>query len=121
MLKMRQGSGSCDRIVRLVAIERTNSAFDLESQPTIGLEIVPAHYHILSRQATGIGIEQKLVRIESVAVLRAIGTVGAIAVDHAGSRIGQIAVPDFIGTFRQIETRDLAAPATGIRVIPGVG
>ena len=34
-----------------------------------------------------------------------------IVVDHAGSRIGQIAVPDFIGTFRQIETPDLAAPA----------
>ena len=58
-----------------------------------------------------IGIEQKLVRVEAMAFLRVIGSVGAIAVDQTGARIGQIAVPDFVGAFRQIETRDFAAAA----------
>ena len=38
---------------------------------------------------------------------------GAIAVDQAGARIRQIAVPDLVGAFRQIKPRDLAA-ARGI-------
>ena len=43
--------------------------------------------------------------------LWSIRTVGAVAVNQTGARIAQIAVPHFVGTFRQVETRDLAAPA----------
>ena len=43
-----------------------------------------------------------------MAVLRLVGAVGAIAVDQAGARVRQVAVPDLVGAFRQVEARDLA-------------
>ena len=58
--------------------------------------------------ALGIGIEQELVMVEAMAVLRLVGPVGAIAVDQAGARIGHVAVPDLVGAFRQLEAHDLA-------------
>ena len=55
----------------------------------------------LAGDAPGIGIEQQLVRVEAMAVLRLVRPVGAIAVDQAGARVGQVAVPDLVGAFRQ--------------------
>jgi hypothetical protein len=48
-----------------------------------------------------------------MAVLRLIGAVHAIAIDHAGPRAGQIAVPHLVGAFRQGEPSHLA-PAGGV-------
>src|ERR1700704_3624261 len=42
--------------------------------------------------------------------VRLVGTIGAITVDQAGARIGQIAVPDLVGVFRHLEALDLAPP-----------
>ena len=59
-------------------------------------------------EAPRIGVEQKLVRIETMTVLRIIGSVGTVAVNQTKARIGEIAVPDLVGAFRQIEARDFA-------------
>lgn len=47
--------------------------------------------------------------IEAMAVLRLVGAVGAETVDCAGVCAGEIAVPDFIGAFRQFEAGELLA------------
>ena len=59
----------------------------------------------------GVGIEQELVRIEAMAVAPARRAVHAIAVDRAGPRVRQKAVPDFVGEFRQLDALDLAFAA----------
>ncbi len=64
--------------------------------------------HIASQRAR-VGIEQQLVMIEPMAVLRRVRSVRAIAIQHAGGRVRQIAVPDFVGVFRQRVARDLMA------------
>ena len=61
----------------------------------------------LAGEAPRIGVEQQLVRIEAIAALRLVGPVGTIAVEQPDLRVRQIAVPDFIGAFRQRERRDL--------------
>ena len=62
----------------------------------------------LAGEAPRVGIEQQLVMVEAMAVLRLVGTIRAITVDQAGARIGQIAVPDLVGAFRHLEALDLA-------------
>ena len=62
----------------------------------------------LAGEAPRIGIEQKLVMVEAMAVLRLVRAIGAITVDQPGARIGQIAVPDLVGAFRHLEALDLA-------------
>src|SRR5580700_5590468 len=62
-----------------------------------------------THKAPRVGIKQKLVGIETVAFLRIVGSVGAVAVNQTKACVGKIAVPDLIGTFRKIETRDFAA------------
>ena len=49
--------------------------------------------------------------IKAMTVLGAVRPMRAIAVNQACSRIGEVAVPDFVGTFRKIETRNFAAAA----------
>jgi hypothetical protein len=44
-----------------------------------------------------------------VAVLRLVGTVNAIAIGRAGPRIRQIAMPDLIRVFRQLDSLQLVA------------
>ena len=56
----------------------------------------------------GIGIEQQLVRIEAVAVLRLVRPVHAVAVELARRDVGQIAVPDIVGALRQRDALELA-------------
>ena len=56
-----------------------------------------------------IGIKQQLVGIEPVSGLWRVGPVHAIAVDGAGPRIRQIAVPDLVGIFGQLDTVELVA------------
>src|SRR3954454_21702744 len=68
--------------------------------------IRPAH---MADQRLGIGIEQKLVGIESVAGRRLIGAMDAVTIDGAGPRVGQITVPDLVGLFRQGDTLQYAS------------
>src|SRR4029078_2112101 len=56
-------------------------------------------------------IEQQLLRIEAMALLRLIRTVHAIAVELAGPRFGQVAMTDVIGLLAQRDALQLAPPA----------
>ena len=62
----------------------------------------------LAAEPLAVGIDQQLVRIEAVPGLRIVGAVHAIAVELAGLRVGQIAVPDILGALRQRDALDLA-------------
>jgi hypothetical protein len=55
----------------------------------------------------GIRIEQQLVGIEAVSGARLVGAMDANAVDRAGVHVRQIAVPDLVGAFGQLDTRCL--------------
>ncbi len=58
--------------------------------------VVPAQR---ADERLGVRVEQQLVRIEAVAVLRIVGSIDPIPVDRAGPRVGQVAVPDLVGIF----------------------
>ena len=47
-------------------------------------------------------------RVEAMAFLRGIRTVDAITVQHARTRVGEVAMPDEIGALRQLNALDLA-------------
>ncbi len=53
-------------------------------------------------------IEQQLVRVEAMAALGRVRAVHAIAVEQAGPRFGQVAVPDEVGALRHVDPLDLA-------------
>src|SRR6476620_10382764 len=55
-----------------------------------------------------IGVEQQLVGVEAVAVVRLIGTVNAIAVKLPGGNVVQIAVPDVLAALRQLNAFEFA-------------
>src|SRR5229473_7281045 len=59
-------------------------------------------------QRLGIGIEQQLVGIKAVAARRIVGSVDPIAVERAGTRIGEVTVPNLVGAFGQRVAGDLA-------------
>src|SRR5680860_1353653 len=63
----------------------------------------------LSRVVAGIRIEQELVAIESVAVLRCVGPMHAVAVVLARREARHIAVPNLVGVFGQGDARRLRA------------
>ena len=67
--------------------------------------IVPAN---IADERLGVGVDQQLVRIEAMAARRVIGTVHAVAVKLTGPDIRQVAVPDLMGLFRQIDTLGFA-------------
>ena len=62
------------------------------------VRIAPAHP---PRQQPRIRFDQQFVGIEAVAALRIVRAVAAIAVQQAGTRLGQVAVPDLVGVFVQ--------------------
>jgi hypothetical protein len=49
------------------------------------------------------------VGIEAMALMGRVGAVGTETVDRAGVGAGEVAVPDFIGAFRQFEAGELLA------------
>ena len=57
----------------------------------------------LADELLRIGIEQQLVRVEAVPVRRLVGAVHAIAIDRARPRVRQVAVPDLVGVFGQLD------------------
>ncbi|MNT14047.1 hypothetical protein D3C72_1490370 [compost metagenome] len=68
--------------------------------------VAPVH---LAVQLAGVGVQQQLVRIEAVPILGIVGTVGAVAVHQAGLGVRQVAMPDLVGAFRQIEAAQFLA------------
>ncbi len=63
----------------------------------------------LAGVSAGVGVEQKLVRIEAMARLGLEWPVDAEAVKRAGPDAGDVAVKDFVGVFGQLEPVDLAS------------
>jgi hypothetical protein len=59
--------------------------------------IGPAH---LASQLPGVGVQQKLVRVEPMAVARLVRAMGTVAVEQPRAGLRQVAVPDLIGAFR---------------------
>ena len=80
------------------------------ADPVAVERVVPAQ---LAGVGAGVGVEQQLVRIEAVAGLGSVGTVGAQAVELARTQVGEVAVPDLVGELGQRDPLDLA-PALGV-------
>ena len=55
----------------------------------------------------GIGIEHELVRIEPVSRVRFVRTMNAVGIDRARTTGRQVAVPDFVSIFRQLNPLEL--------------
>ena len=53
-------------------------------------------------------IEQQLVRVEAMSFLGPVGAVDAVAVEQAGPRLRQVAVPDLVGALAQLDALQLA-------------
>ncbi len=65
----------------------------------------------LADDGLGIRVQHQLVGVEAVTVLRFVGAVDPVAVDGAGPRLGQEAVPDLVGVFRQDDAGELGLAA----------
>ena len=61
--------------------------------------VVPLHS---SADGSGVGVEQQLVRIAAMAPLGVVGAVDAVAVEGAGTDVGEVAVEDVEGPFGKI-------------------
>ena len=72
----------------------------------------------LAVERAGVGVDEQLVGIEAVAVGRVVGAVDAVAVELAGTHVGQIAVPDLVGVFGQRDARRSRAAPWGRRGRP---
>ena len=80
----------------------------VEGRIVTGLELVAKDRRLpseLAEMAARVGVEQQLVAIETVSAVGLIGPVNAITVDRAGPYIRQIAVPDLVSEFRQLDAR----------------
>jgi len=84
----------------------------VERQVLVGrAERIAEHGRIpreLADQLLGIGVDEQLVRIEPMAGGRLVGPMHPIGVDGAGPRIRQVAVPDLVGVFGQLDAFELA-------------
>ena len=67
----------------------------------------------MTGQALRIGIDQKLVRVETVPLGRTVRPVGAVAVELTGPQSGDVTVPDVAVALRQIEPRGFRAAVLG--------
>jgi hypothetical protein len=86
----------------------------VEGQVVVGLHLVAEQSGIplqLADHLPGVGVDQELIGIEAVAGGRLVGTMDAVAVGRAWPRIGEVAVPDLVGIFGQIDALDLALAA----------
>src|SRR5580704_333613 len=62
----------------------------------------------LAGEPPGVRVEQKLVLVEAVTVLRLIGAAGAKTVDQTGLGVGQVAMPDLVRAHGQLDTINIA-------------
>ncbi len=87
----------------VAAVER--QVFAGRADPVAEMGVGPAER---SEQRLGVGVDQQLVGVEAVAGGRLVGAVDPVAVERAGARFRQIAVPDLVRVFRQRHPVDLA-------------
>ncbi len=88
--------------------------------PLIAAEVGVGMAHLVPKQGVvpvnvavnglGIRIEEQLCRVESLAVLRVVGSVDAISVAQAGSSLGEVYVPGLVSLFRHGDASGLLAP-----------
>src|SRR6185437_10387867 len=55
----------------------------------------------------GVGLDEELVGIEALPLLRAVGSMGAIAVEESRLGLGKVAVPDLIRALAQLDALQL--------------
>ena len=60
----------------------------------------------LTRDLLGVGVYQQFVGVEAMSVCRIVGAMHAIAIQRARPGVGQVAVPDLVGEFRQGDALD---------------
>ena len=65
--------------------------------------------HEPAGKASGVRVEQELVGIEAVALLRRIGTMDAIAVQLPRRNVVQVSVPDILAALRKFDAFQFAA------------
>ncbi len=88
----------------------------VEGEVVAGLDLVAEQGRVpvdMADHLPRIGIDQELAGIEAMPCRGLVVAVHAIAVDRAGPRIRQVAVPDLVGVFGQGDPLDLA-------VAPGI-
>ena len=56
-----------------------------------------------------VGIKQQLLWVESMALVRFVGSIHPIAVDELGAAFGQVAVPNLVGLFLEADAMKFAA------------
>ncbi|VVO70325.1 hypothetical protein PS732_01289 [Pseudomonas fluorescens] len=60
-----------------------------------------------ANQLFGVGVDQQFVVVETVTVRGVIRPINAVAVDHPRVRVGQVAVIDLVGVFREFDAFEL--------------
>src|SRR4051794_26678354 len=65
--------------------------------------------HQPAGEAPRVGVEQQLVGIEAMALLRRVGAVHAVTVELPGRNVVEIAVPDVLGAFGKLDFFQFAA------------
>ena len=91
------------------ALSRSSKDRSSSAAPMRVAEQRGSHCELADVAALRIGVEQQLVRIEAMALLRLVRPVHAVAVDRAGPRVRQIAVPDLVGVLGQLDAFELAS------------
>src|SRR5690606_40953079 len=65
----------------------------------------------LAYQLFGVWVDQQLVGVETMPGFRLVGPINAVSIDLPRMSVGQVAVPDFIGIFRQNDALQLGFAA----------
>src|SRR5689334_12006507 len=84
----------------------------VECEVVLGFELVAEHFRPPAQGAymgLGVWVKQQFVRVETMAVLRIVWAVNAIAVNRPRARVGEISVPDLVGIFGQFDASDFLA------------
>ena len=74
----------------------------------------------LAGDAARVGVEEELVGVEAVSFVRAVGAVGAVAVELAGAEARDMAVPDVAFAFGEVRLRTLPGTTPGSAATPSV-
>ena len=83
----------------------------IEGGVVAGFELIAENRRVpsqIAKMSARIGVEHQFVRIATVAALRLIRTVHAIAIDAAGGDVRHVTVPDLVGVFGKFDVSCLA-------------
>jgi len=96
-----QTFGNVGRTVALVEREIAVRIADLVTEAGV----VPSNR---ADVRAGVGIQQQFIGIESMAVFRLVRPMNPVAIYRSRLQIRDVAVPDFVGEFRQVNAMQLA-------------